>query len=81
MRFEKVTLEGKFVKLEPLSASHRDGLCQAIYDGELWNLYVTLVPHPKDIDSFLDQANAHYERGCFLHLFAYLTLFVHLDGL
>jgi len=63
MKFEKVILEGNIVKLEPLSELHIEALCNAILDGELWNLYVTLVPHPKNIESFLAQANANYEAG------------------
>ena len=63
MKFEKVVLEGSIVRLEPLSEFHREELCAAIYDGELWNLYVTLVPHPENIELFLNQANANYEAG------------------
>lgn len=63
MKFEKVILEGKIVRLEPIADSHKEGLCSAIYDGELWNLYVTLVPHPENIDAFLNQANSNYEAG------------------
>jgi len=63
MKFEKVILEGNIVRLEPLSVSHREDLCNAICDGELWNLYVTLVPHPENIDIFLEQANANHEAG------------------
>ncbi|WP_124950919.1 GNAT family N-acetyltransferase [Sulfuriferula thiophila] len=63
MKFEQVILEGNIVRLEPLSLVHRDELCSAIYDGELWNLFVTLVPHPKNIDLFFEQASSHYEAG------------------
>lgn len=63
MKFEKVILEGSVVRLEPLCELHREELCSAIYDGELWNLYVTLVPHPENIESFLNQANLNYEAG------------------
>ena len=35
MAIEPVVLEGKSVRLEPLNESHREGLCQAISDGEL----------------------------------------------
>lgn len=62
-RFEQVTLEGSFVRLEPLSLHHRDGLFAAISDGELWNLYFTLVPHPKDIDAFFEQAKKNHALG------------------
>lgn len=63
MKFEQVILEGNIVRLEPLSLEHREELCSAIYDGELWNLFVTLVPHPKNIDLFFEQASSHYEAG------------------
>jgi RimJ/RimL family protein N-acetyltransferase len=63
MKFEAVTLEGKFVRLEPLNKGHREGLCEAIEDGELWNLYVTLVPPLAQIDSFLENAQTAFETG------------------
>lgn len=63
MKFQEVTLEGKFVRLEPLSLKHKEGLCDAIFDGELWNLYVTLVPHPDNIDSFFNYAQESFESG------------------
>ena len=56
MTFKAVTLEGRLVKLEPLCDGHKDELCHAINDGELWNLHVTLVPHPQDIDRFFSTA-------------------------
>lgn len=63
MKFEKVVLEGRRVQLEPLTPAHKDGLCQAILDGELWNLFVTLVPHINDIDTFINNAEIAYEAG------------------
>jgi N-acetyltransferase len=63
MRFESVVLDGRLVRLEPLSELHRPGLCDAIADGQLWNLFVTLVPHPSAIDTFLENARAEYEAG------------------
>ncbi len=63
MKFEQVTLEGKSVRLEPLTLAHKDGLCSAISDGELWNLYVTLVPHPDNIDAFFEFSFANYQAG------------------
>jgi RimJ/RimL family protein N-acetyltransferase len=63
MRFDPVVLEGESVRLEPLCEEHRQGLCEAIADGELWNLYVTLVPHPSQIDEFLSNARAAHEDG------------------
>jgi RimJ/RimL family protein N-acetyltransferase len=62
-RLEPITLEGEHVRLEPLTPSHHDGLCRAITDGELWTLHVTLVPHPRDLPQFIEQALAAQERG------------------
>lgn len=63
MQLEQVTLQGQFVKLEPLSSLHREGLCLAISDGELWRLSVTLVPHPSEIDVFYEKAKSDYDSG------------------
>ena len=60
---EPVVLEGRHVRLEPLQESHKQGICQAISDGELWNLFVTLVPHPDDIEHFMIAARQAHERG------------------
>ena len=38
-------------------------MCEAIEDGELWKLSVTLVPHPNDIDAFLSDARRAHETG------------------
>ena len=63
MRFEPVVLEGRVVRLEPLYGAHKQGLCEAIADGELGKLYVTLVPHPNDIDTFLNNAQEAHGAG------------------
>jgi len=60
MNFEKVTREGQHVRLEPLSKLHREQLIGAIADGELWKLFVTLVPPIEGIDGFIENAiDAH----------------------
>jgi N-acetyltransferase len=63
VRFTAATLEGRLVRLEPLSSAHKEGLCEAIKDGELWQLSVTLVPHPNAIDQFIRDADEAHERG------------------
>ena len=63
MSFEPVVLEGKYVRLEPLGEQHKEGVCLAISDGELWNIFMTIVPHPDDIDQFLFNAKCAHERG------------------
>lgn len=42
-----VTLSGRHVRLEPLSAAHHDDLCKAVRDGELWQLWYTAIPSPE----------------------------------
>lgn len=62
-RLEKVVLQGRHVRLEPLAPHHREGLARAILDGELWKLPVTIVPHPDDLGSFFDAAEAAWAAG------------------
>jgi len=63
MKYEEKILEGKYVRLEPLSTLHKEGLIEAISDGELWNLFVTLVPKPSDIDAFIGNAISAQKTG------------------
>jgi len=44
---EPVTLRGRHVRVEPLSAAHEPGLIDAVKDGELWRLWYTAVPAPE----------------------------------
>ena len=63
MKFNRVPLQGNYVRLEPLSEMHTQGLCEAIADGELWKLFVTLVPHPSRIEEFVNNAYAAHQLG------------------
>lgn len=56
MEIEKVTLEGEGVRLEPLTQDHLPQLASAIEDGALWQLPVTIVPHPRDLHGFFSDA-------------------------
>ncbi|MYM33935.1 GNAT family N-acetyltransferase [Duganella sp. FT94W] len=51
-----VTLELHGVRLEPLGAHHADGLRAAAEDGHLWQLRVTSVPEPQDVDAYIYKA-------------------------
>jgi RimJ/RimL family protein N-acetyltransferase len=53
---EPTTLEFNGVRLEPLSLAHADGLRAAASDGELWNLRITSVPEPQDIEQYIIDA-------------------------
>ncbi|MFF0203460.1 GNAT family N-acetyltransferase [Streptomyces sp. NPDC005017] len=63
MDLEAVELAGTHVRLEPLAPGHHRGLCEAVQDGELWTLNVTLVPHPRDVGAFIDDALAAHAAG------------------
>ncbi|MFF5701079.1 GNAT family N-acetyltransferase [Streptomyces sp. NPDC012794] len=56
-------LTGERVRLEPLDHRHHDGLCEAVSDGALWELAVTLVPRPEDVRGFIADAVAAREAG------------------
>jgi len=51
-----ITLELNGVRLEPLGPQHSDGLLAAAQDGELWNLRITSVPAPNEVDAYIDKA-------------------------
>jgi len=42
--------------LEPLSIDHKDGLIEAVKDGELWNLWFTSVPTPEKVEDYIKTA-------------------------
>lgn len=63
MLFDEITLEGELVRLEPLTREHRAGLTAAINDGNLWELFVTLVPHPSQLDHFFSKAEKDFANG------------------
>jgi RimJ/RimL family protein N-acetyltransferase len=58
-----VTLERGNVRLEPLRATHADGLREAVRDGELWNLWFTVVPEPSDMDNYIAKAQRGEAEG------------------
>lgn len=63
MRLDAVLLETPGLRLEPLSASHAEGLAVAVQEGELWKLEFTSVPAPADVAAFIDTALAQQQRG------------------
>lgn len=61
-----VTLDGRFVTLEPLSPEHHDGLVDAANDGELWKLWYTSVPKPEGMAAEIERRLALQEKGSML---------------
>jgi RimJ/RimL family protein N-acetyltransferase len=51
-----ITLEGHGIRLEPLTAAHRDDLVAAASDGRLWELWFTSVPEPTQAATYIEAA-------------------------
>jgi RimJ/RimL family protein N-acetyltransferase len=51
-----VTLEGRGVRLEPLTTAHAPAVAKAVEDGRLWELWFTAVPHPSEVDAYVSTA-------------------------
>ena len=60
---EPVVLEGRGVRLEPLSAEHENGLAAAVADGRLWELWFTSVPRPAEMGAYIGEALAGQRAG------------------
>ena len=57
-----IELNGGNVRLEPLTLMHIDGLIDAVKDGELWKLWYTSAPEPKNVYSYIEQAISEFEN-------------------
>jgi RimJ/RimL family protein N-acetyltransferase len=53
IQVQSTTLEFNGVRLEPLALAHADGLRAAASDGELWNLRITSVPEPHEVEAYI----------------------------
>jgi RimJ/RimL family protein N-acetyltransferase len=60
---EPLVLQGRHVRLEPLSPAHVAGLQAATTDGQLWRLWYTSVPAPDDVAAYVDKALALRDAG------------------
>ena len=56
MDISPIILEGRHVRLEPLTESHAEALISAASDGELWKSTVTVVPSRDTIGDYLQAA-------------------------
>jgi RimJ/RimL family protein N-acetyltransferase len=61
--FSPVTLAGKHGRLVPLSHVHCPQLQTAVRDGELWRLWYTGAPAPKDMDAEIARRLTLQESG------------------
>jgi RimJ/RimL family protein N-acetyltransferase len=63
MEIRPITLEGRAVRLEPLSMAHHAQLCEAGLDFELWHWTTQNVRTPEDMRSYIEQALGDQARG------------------
>jgi RimJ/RimL family protein N-acetyltransferase len=56
MDIQPVMLEGKFVRLEPLTADHHGLLCEVGLDESLWELVPTRVLTPEEMTKYIQTA-------------------------
>jgi len=60
---QPATLEGRYVRLEPLQAAHASALRVAVADGELWRLWYTSAPTPESVEAYIATALVEREQG------------------
>ena len=63
---QPITLQGRHVRLLPLSPSHCDALAEAVRDGELWKLWFTTVPAPEEMSAEVERRLMLAQAGSML---------------
>jgi len=63
MNVEPVTLEGRHVRLEPLSHAHDDGLSAVGLDEALWRWIPIPVRTPEEMSAYIETALNEQSRG------------------
>jgi RimJ/RimL family protein N-acetyltransferase len=63
MEVSPVVLEGRHVRLEPLSPAHEESLSAAAGDGQLWNSTVTIVPSRATMSAYIAAALEAQAQG------------------
>jgi RimJ/RimL family protein N-acetyltransferase len=63
MNVEPVTLEGQYVRLEPLSMNHFAQLCEVGLDENIWRWVSTDVKTPDDLRKYIETALTLCDQG------------------
>ena len=63
MLVSPVTLEGRHVRLEPMSPDHLGGLCEVGLDEDLWRWTTTIIRTPDEMRAYVEQALGEQARG------------------
>lgn len=63
---QPIVLEGRGIRLEPLTEAHADALTAAVNDGRLWELWFTVVPAPDGVRAYIADALKGQRDGIML---------------
>lgn len=63
MLTELITLEGKYVRLEPLTLNHHAALCEVGLDADLWRWTLTPIETPDELRRYIETALEEQARG------------------
>ena len=63
MKIEPVILDGKFVRLEPLSMSHLKGLLEVAFEESIWKWNPSAVSNQEDLENYIESALVDKEKG------------------
>ena len=63
MNIQPVTLEGRHVRLEPLTLAHQTGLCAVGLDPELWRWIAAPVHDAAGMRAYIEEALAWQQAG------------------
>lgn len=85
---DPITLRGQHARLEPLSHDHREGLVEAVKDGELSKLWYTAIPLPENMGKEIDRRLGLQAAGSMLPFTAFdaggnivgMTTYMNIDA-
>jgi RimJ/RimL family protein N-acetyltransferase len=60
---QPTVLEGRGIRLEPLSQEHHEALSAAVADGKLWELWFVATPSPENMAAYIDDALKGQSEG------------------
>jgi N-acetyltransferase len=66
MLVQPVTLEGRHVRLEPLSLSHLEDLCEVAFDEDVWRYTTSVIKTPSDLREYVEIALRGQREGAAL---------------
>ncbi|MBM4160699.1 MAG: GNAT family N-acetyltransferase [Ignavibacteria bacterium] len=63
MDIQPLTLEGTYVRLEPLSLEHLDALCDGGLDPSLWQWTTNIIRTPEEMREYIEEALDQQQQG------------------